>query len=132
VDTLKLKGLKVVKSFYSSQQPNVAHARFEIQNLGSETVSLIIRKVRCRSKGRLIKVPEFFLYNLPDYQEYENRQIDQEPMTTSQYEVSFSPVSAVEFSHNTIFVEIEFLADGQSILLDCPYILALRSEKYFK
>lgn len=129
MDNLKLDGLKVVKSFYSTQEPNITHAQFEIVNSGNDAVNLTVQKIRCCSKGCQISVPDFFLYSLPDYLEHENKLIQQAPMTTTQYEVSFAPVSAAEFSQNRILVEIEFLVDGETILLDCPYVLDLRNEK---
>ena len=129
MDTLKLNGLEVVKSFYSTQEPNITHAQFEVANSGGDVVSLTVQKVKCCSNGYLINVPEFFLYSLPEYLEHENKLIQQAPMTTAQYEVSFAPVSAAKFSQNRILVEIEFSVGGETIILDCPYVLDLRSEK---
>lgn len=129
MDTLKVTGLEVVKSFYSLQEPNITHARFEIVNSGSEAVNLTVHTVSCRSKDHLITVPEFYLYALPDYLEQENKRIEQAANTTSQFEISFPPVSAANFSPDPIMVEIEFAADADTIKVHCPYVIAFRTEK---
>lgn len=127
VNSLKLKGLKVVKNVYSNHEPSITHGRFEIQNIGAESESLTIYKVNCRANNHLISVPDYYLYLLPDYIEHEKKYIVQAPMAVTRYELSFSPVSAAEYSHKKIKIEVIFSVNGKMATLYCPYVFDFRT-----
>ena len=128
-DSLSARGLPVQRSFYSNQEPVVTHGSFELENSGREPMMLSIGRVRLLGGSDIIPIDDFFLYLLPDYEEKDPALIELLSLTTSQYEISFPPISAVPYLIEDIEVEIMLEVAGETVQVRSPYQISRRTPK---
>ena len=128
-ESLRVKGLKVEKIFYSYQEPSITHGVFEVENRDEETVLFSIGQVRCFGGSDVIPIEKFFLYQLPEYEEQEPYGIELPPTSAIQYEVSFPPVPAIAYLLEDIRIEVTLEIAGETVRVLSPYEIIRRTPK---
>jgi hypothetical protein len=124
-----VRGIPVYKSYYSNEKPTITHATIELKNLDKKVIQVSIRRVTCRAGDDAIPIDRYFLYQLPDYEEKDFKSIEQSPLTTTQYEISFPPILAAPYVNRNIQVEVELELNGETALVSSPYTLSRRTKK---
>lgn len=127
--SLNVQGITVHRSFYSTQEPVITHGVIELQNSEQNSHQVAIRKVTFKSGDDTIPINDFFLYQLPDYQEVDPNNLEQPPLTTNQYEISFQAISAVPYLNREMQVEVELDLNGKTVVLASPYIISIRTKR---
>ena len=127
--SLIAKGIPVDRSFYSTQEPTITYGAIELQNLDSTIHQFTVLKINCQAGDETIPIKNFFIYRLPNYEEVEPVNIDQQPLTTTQYEISFAAIPATPYWNRDIVVEMELDIDGETLLVQSPYLISIRTKR---
>ena len=125
--TLIFREIPVQASFYPHQEPTVTHGVMELENPDNVVHQVSIKQVAFHAGEDRIPINNFFLYRLPDYEEIDSRTIVQPALTTSQYEVSFSPIAISGYATGDMYLTVELESNGDIVALRSMYQLTFRT-----
>jgi hypothetical protein len=123
------RGIPVHTSFYSNEEPAITHGALEIENLDDQVIHISVRQVKLQAGDDVVLINPFFVYQLPDYNEKDPKNIQQPPLVTTQYDISFLRLSAAPYLNITIQIEIELEVNGEVIILHSPYTISRRTSR---
>lgn len=121
-------GLEVVKNYYSGDEPFITHGLFRIQNNTNISFPLEIHRIRCLAGDKIIEIPNYFLYLLPDYQEIKQDVLKLPVNKSIELEISFQRISAIPYLYEKVCIELQILFENKLKSIKSPYTIQIRTK----
>ncbi len=125
-NTLDIQGKKVEKSYYQPEKATITHGVFELENKGDILLKGSIHSLHCLIGEDSIPISEFFIYQLPDYQEYESATIEIEANESLTIEVSFAQIPAYEHLKKEVSIIAVFQFGNDFFQAESDYSFDIR------
>lgn len=128
-DKVIFEGLEVTKDYYSKEEPFITHGLFHVRNRTNAVIGFSVRQVSCLAGSESIKIPGYYLYKLPDYQEIEQAEIMLNRDESVHLEISFPGISAAPFLHENVCVELQIFFENRLKSIRSPIRIRIRTKK---